>query len=179
MKKYKVIVTVLAIGVLNLAGCAGTPKPTDTVLNEIRSADYGVPISASSIDGIKAKVVQKILADIRTKMVDQNSTQIESIQAGNFSKCIFVVYESGAGAKASARSPKGYCVAFSYNSKNRMGGYAGAQNSVALVRLEGDGEVNVVAPTDGTEMSTDYYPYTGDTGVSKLKSWSLYDAANR
>lgn len=170
MKKYKVIVTVLAIGVLNLAGCAGTPpKPTDAVLNEIRSADYGMPISASSFGGVRAKIVQQILADVRKKMTDPDSTQVEAIQTKDFLKCIIVVYKSGAEAKASTKSTKGYCIAFSYNSKNRMGGYAGAQNSVALVRLERDGEVNVVAPTDGRLVSTIDYPYTDDTGVAKLK----------
>lgn len=173
----KIGVMVLVIGVLNLAGCAGTPpKPTDAALNEIRSADYGVPISASSFDDIKAKVVQQILADVRKKMIDPGSTQIEAIQTKDFSKCIIVVYESGAEAKVSTKSPKGYCIAFSYNSKNRMGGYAGAQESVAFVRIERNGEVNVVAPTDGRLVSTSDHPYTDDTGVAKLKSWELRDA---
>ncbi|MDO8812919.1 MAG: hypothetical protein Q7J38_12950 [Gallionella sp.] len=170
MSNKFVISAVLGIG-LNLVGCASQPtKPPENVLNEIRTGNHGSALDASSFSGIQKQVVQEIQNQVQEKMVDPDSTKILKLQTKDFNKCIFSEIKSK--TIVSANSPKGYCVAFGYNSKNRMGGYAGERISYAFVQYGKNGAINVIAPTSASQDSRDNsYPYTHETGVYVLLSY--------
>jgi hypothetical protein len=154
---------------LGLIGCASQPtKAPIEVKNEIQSGDFGVELTDETFARIQNDVVQGILNNIRRSMVDPDSTKMTGIQMNDFKKCVLNPILPGL-PSPDANSPKGYCVAFSYNSRNRMGGYGGSQPSVALVKLEADGRLVLHTPTSALAKSEQYrYPYTHETGVYSL-----------
>ena len=163
-KNYAVMTVAGIIGfILILGGCGSQPAKSDAVLNEIRTEDYGRQLNSSTI---KKNVSQKILTQIRKNMVDPDSTKIVSIQTSDFKKCALLVQSQ----YSSPNKPKGYCVRFEYNSKNRMGGYAGGKLSDAFVRYENNGKIHVIVQAGKTFMSSEKhrYPFTLDTGVYAL-----------
>ena len=167
MSKLPIVSIMVAAG-FSLLGCASQQiKPSDNILNEIRSGDYGTALDASSFAEIKDTVISGILNQIRGGMVDPESTYMMSVQTKEFDKC--VLRNVTTTREAGTSSSKGYCVAFGYNSKNRMGGYGGAQPSVALVRIEKNGKLSIFAPTRALQDRELYkYPYTAETGVYSL-----------
>ena len=161
MKKQLLVAA--SISAMVLGGCTMQPtKPDANVSNEIRSGDYGLALNSSSFSKNKKKIVNGILNQTRTFMVDPDSTKITSVQIKDFKKCVLTKI----GSKPNSSTPKGYCVYFEYNSRNRMGGYGGSKAASALVHLERGGKVTMFAHVHGLRQSKDYsYPYTPETGV--------------
>lgn len=162
------IVSLIAAAFLSLLGCASQRvEPSDSIIREIRSGDYGMTLDETSFAKIKGAVTNEILNQIRLSMVDPRSTYMAEIQIKDFKRC--VLRDGGATRVAKTDSSKGYCVAYSYNSKNRMGGYGGAVPTVALVRIERDGKLNIFVPTRSYRArEDDNYPYTINTDVYVL-----------
>jgi hypothetical protein len=131
------------------------------VLNEIRNGNHGIALDATSFGNIQSHVTSEILKQIRKNMVDPDSTKIMRVQTENFQKCV----ARSTRVRATESSPKGYCVTFTYNSRNRMGGYGGEQAAFAFVRPENNGVV-VLAALNAIKDANNYsYPYTPESGV--------------
>ena len=165
----KILMITAPILFFTLSGCVSQPKKAPlNIKTEIQTGDYGLALNDSSFPAIKDELVQSILNQIQKNMVDPDSTKITGIQTTNFYKCVLNLIKPGLPAPNST-DQKGYCVAFEYNSRNRMGGYGGSQPSVALVRLDRKGNLILHTPTKALQTSEVYrYPYTHETGVYAL-----------
>lgn len=182
-------ITAVALGFFLLTGCGATtpyvppvssipPAPTEGEIQQVRGADYGM---APTEELARGAILNGVLNQLRQTMVDPDSTQIRSIQVGDFDRCVLATVVSISNSDRSLYSKSrpgaftGYCVTFDWNSKNRMGGYGGPQKSVAIVHIGTSGAIEIMIPSADTgaqfRSSPNEYPYTEQTGVHMLSSW--------
>ena len=107
-----------------VVGCVNSPPvnlaaaPTD---EEIRSADYGLPVSFEVCKSVAE-------AAIRKRMRDPDSTQFNSVGCR---KSYWLDHHSG--------TVFGYLFTGNYNSKNGFGGYIGFRPFRGVIRDNGNG----------------------------------------